>query len=535
MSTTNESWEQASDADVFERSSDWLNPILVKETRQALKSRQFLVTFTLMLVSAWLISVFGVLLAGDSLEYGSAGRIFFLFYYYVLALAIFGVVPYSAYRGLLNERDQTTLELLSITTLTPRQFVWGKLCSSMVQVFIYYSAIAPFIAFTSLLQGFDLAQVAFVLTASLLASFALTMLALTLAAIPQSKHAQGGTTLLYFGAKVWMGFAVAFGMPVLFMEAIPFDQHEFWVIVGCFITAGLSFVYLFQQVAVAHLTFESDNRSTGIRFACTIQQVLYWSAIGVVLKYVAPVGATPRIGSEEVAVMATFAILHATVIGFFSATELDFTSRRVRRNFAKGWLLKLVSVPFMPGGHRGFVYLLLHLLTIPFVCRLMFGNSFASGRWDGWWIVTMILYVVAYLGIGSALGRMLRSVSPDVRAVHTRVIILIVFLIGLIVPYLPGLFGLKDAQNHFLTLRIANPFEFLNAIAGNSSLAASGMWGSAATIVGPIEFAVLWMCAGLGVLLNVPAMFRGLLEVLAPATPKTNVALTVANAQGPSA
>ena len=114
----------------LENLSDQLNPILVKETRQALKSRQFIVTFLLMLISAWLISVFGTLVAGDSLEFGSAGRGLFTSYFVVLALAIFVVVPYSAYRGLLNERDQTTLELLNITSLSPRQLIWGKLWSA---------------------------------------------------------------------------------------------------------------------------------------------------------------------------------------------------------------------------------------------------------------------------------------------------------------------------------------------------------------------------------------------------------------------
>ena len=41
----------------IERGSDWLNPILVKETRQSLKSRQFVATFLLMLVASWLVAV----------------------------------------------------------------------------------------------------------------------------------------------------------------------------------------------------------------------------------------------------------------------------------------------------------------------------------------------------------------------------------------------------------------------------------------------------------------------------------------------
>ena len=58
--------------------TDRLNPILVKETRQALKSRQFIITFMLLLTVAWLISVFGTIWYGPAIEYGSAGRAFFV-------------------------------------------------------------------------------------------------------------------------------------------------------------------------------------------------------------------------------------------------------------------------------------------------------------------------------------------------------------------------------------------------------------------------------------------------------------------------
>ena len=38
---------------LLDRASDRLNPILVKEARQAMKSRQFVITFALVLAGAW--------------------------------------------------------------------------------------------------------------------------------------------------------------------------------------------------------------------------------------------------------------------------------------------------------------------------------------------------------------------------------------------------------------------------------------------------------------------------------------------------
>jgi len=482
--------------------SDRLNPILVKETRQALKSRQFIVTFLLMLISAWLISVFGTLAAGDSLEFGSAGRGLFTSYFVVLAIAIFVVVPYSAYRGLLNERDQTTLELLNITSLSPRQMIWGKLWSAMAQVFIFYSAIAPFIAFTSMLQGFDVALVAFALAISILVTLCLTMFTLMLAAIPQNKHLQGLMTAAVFSVLLFVISMIFSAVPVMLMETISFDEKEFWIVVGSIVIAGLSFFFLFTQIAIAHLTFDADNRSTGIRVACSAQFVLYWSAVGF-SQYMLGGGRT-YFPSDAAGVLAAWCLIYITVIGFFAATEADFVSRRVRRGIPKTPLLRLLATPFLPGGHRGFLYLLLHLALIPVLVESLFVDLFSSGEWAGRWSITFILYVLAFVGIGSAIGRAFRRASGEVRPMHVRVIILVMFAMGTIVPYLSLLFGTREYEWMYLMLRVMNPIVMLELVSRanySNDLATS-------------ELVVLGAAAGVGVLLNVRPMWIGFREIM---------------------
>jgi hypothetical protein len=483
--------------------SDWINPILIKETRQALKSRQFIVTFLLMLIASWLISVFGTLTAGESLEYGSAGRGLFMAYFVVLALAIFIVVPYTAYRGLLAERDHTTLELLNITSLSPRQLVWGKLWSAMAQVFIFYSAIAPFIAFTSMLQGFDIMLVSFALVMSGLVSLCLTMLTLMLAAIPQGKNLQGLMTLaIAVGMFAIFGFIMS-TIPILLMETIPFDEREFWVGVGAFVIAAVSFFFLFTQVATAHLTFESDNRSTGIRVACTAQFALYWLTLALVQYLI--VGSS-SFADSEIALLAMWPVLHTAVSGFFAVTEPDYVSRRIRRNVPRRWYTRLLISPLLPGGHRGFVYLMLHLLATPSILVLLFPGLFSTSHWAGWWIVTMELYIVAYLGLGAAFGRALRRVSAEIRPMHVRVIIFLLFALGQIVPYLPLLFNDLDYLWPYRLVRVTNPFIILN----ETSVGYGGTSGDVAIH----ELVMLWIAAALGLLLNVRPMVAGVLEIL---------------------
>ena len=493
----------------LENLSDRLNPILVKETRQALKSRQFIVTFLLMLIAAWLISVFGTLAAGDSLEFGSAGRGLFTSYFVVVALAIFVVVPYSAYRGLLNERDQTTLELLNITSLSPRQLIWGKLWSAMAQVFIFYSAIAPFIAFTSMLQGFDVALVAFSLGISILTTLCLTMFTLMLAAIPQNKHLQGLMTGAVFLGLLFVISMIFSAVPAMLMETLPVDEVGFWVAVGWFAVAGLSFFYLFTQIATAHLTFDADNRSTGIRVACTVQFVLYWLMIAFA-QYM--LGRTIFSGGD-VAFVAMWSLLYIGICGFFAATEADFVSRRVRRGIPKSPLLRLLVTPFLPGGHRGFIYLVLHLVLVPLVLELLFPGTFTAARWECWWTVTFILYLMVFIGLGAAFGRALRRLSAEVRPMHVRVIIFIMFAMGTVVPYFPLLFGPREYEWMYRMLRVMNPIVMLELISRSG-------YSSYAGDIATSEVIVLGAAAGFGLLLNVRPMWVGFREVMwSPVSP----------------
>src|SRR5437016_3565218 len=107
--------------DWLERAGEWLNPLLVKEVRQALKSRQFSLAFTFILALAWICSIFGIVNLGPGVQLRPDGAAMFKWYYFILTFALFLVVPFSAFRSLVAEREDNTYELVAITTLKPRQ------------------------------------------------------------------------------------------------------------------------------------------------------------------------------------------------------------------------------------------------------------------------------------------------------------------------------------------------------------------------------------------------------------------------------
>src|SRR3954470_4485272 len=155
---------------------DWLNPILVKETRQALKSSQFTLTFGLVLIAGWIVTLGGVAFKGPRIFYAAEGGSLLACYFIVLALPLIVVVHLAAFRSLTAEREDNTYDLLSITSLKPRQIISGKLGSSVAQMAVYFSAITPCLAFTYLLRGVDLPTIAVLITYTFFWSLGLSMM-----------------------------------------------------------------------------------------------------------------------------------------------------------------------------------------------------------------------------------------------------------------------------------------------------------------------------------------------------------------------
>ncbi len=494
--------------------TDRLNPILVKETRQALKSRQFIITFMLLLTVAWLISVFGVVLNGPAIEFGAAGRMFFAWYVGVLGFATLFVVPFGAFRSMLNERDYNTYELLSISTLSPRQIVTGKLLSALAQVLIYYSAIAPFIAFTSLLQGFDLPLVVLILSLGLLWSLFVSTVAIMLSTLANSRQWQALTTIGMIALLLWqMVTAFAFG-GIAISESIPFDNDEFWWSLGSMLVGMGGYLLLAQQIAVSRLTFESGNRSSGIRIISTVQFWLTWVGI---LAYGGWYGFS-NIEGDAVFAFAISASIHWVIAGLIFSTESEHISRRVRRGIPQSQFLRLLYAPWLPGGRRGLLLLTLHLAALIVI-----------GRWSSWpqWIgnhvmplpvweswvgdatTALALYVFIYVGFGSAVGRLGQAITPEFRPAHSRVLTILLVPLTIVAPYVPGMFSYRYQVRSGSYYWVTNPFSTLGRISSSNR-----GWSGSSPEEAQVYLFILGIAAAIVLLVNLRALIAGVSDVL---------------------
>ncbi len=482
-----------------ERLTDRMNPILVKEVRQALKSRQFVVTFMLLLVIAWLVSAGAAIFSPNAMEFGSAGNQLFLIYFGILAFAVIVIVPFGAHRSMLAERDQNTFELLSISALTPRQIVNGKLLSAMVQSFVYYSAVTPFIAFASLLQGFDLPLSLFLLAIAFGWSICVSMFALMLSTLAQKRQIQAANSMGMFFLLMFQLYMTA-GILFQFSYAgVPFDDPAFWWTVGCVVVAAGSYTLLAQQVAVSRLTFESGNRSSGTRLILAAQ---FWLFCGAVVANSLWTGLS--ISSRDASELLIFVAFHWTIAGTYAATEVDWLSRRLRRQLPRNVLLRFLFVPWMPGGARGLLWMLLHGSAILAAAFLF--------DWDANWFPTFVLatccYMVFLTALGGAMTRWLRLVTPSFRPAHGRALILIFTVAISVTPLIARALSPNPISERFHMIDLASPFMTLpRLIDGRMAIPVNDPLRNQILIA-------LCAAAALAVLANGRAILNGISEVV---------------------
>jgi hypothetical protein len=241
--------------DVFDRWGERFNPIVVKETRQAIKSRGFSYAFMTMLFVCLVESLLLVSSYGERLYQIEAGREFFPWYLGSLLVAICFVVPMGLFRSVVSEFDGQTFEMLAITTLSPRQIVFGKLKSATVQMGAFYSAAAPFLCFTYMLQGLSVPGIVLSLVIAYLAGLSSCMGSMMLGSLGK----QSGWQIICLLAAVILGcitFGIGFGTAAAAAIEIG-GASSFGSICagfGCFGYAFLFFSLLTLGVSIAQFT-----------------------------------------------------------------------------------------------------------------------------------------------------------------------------------------------------------------------------------------------------------------------------------------
>ncbi|MBX5480799.1 MAG: ABC transporter permease [Myxococcaceae bacterium] len=248
-----------------------LNPIIVKEIRQGLRTRVFWVCFGLMLLACFVISLVAYAAAMER-SLSSPGQVFFFGYFFCLGLVHFFIIPYSAYRSLAREREEETWVLLSLTGLGAKRIIRGKFGSFFAQALLYGCSAGPFMLFSYYLNGIDLPTILTVIALGAAFMVFLTCVSVCAATLAESRLWRG---LVHFLLLALLLAATALGLSVA--GGLTFDGRRvmnddgFVPAIAAALWGMISFGNLMYQAAAARLSLPTEDYAKGPRLALLFQ------------------------------------------------------------------------------------------------------------------------------------------------------------------------------------------------------------------------------------------------------------------------
>lgn len=383
-------WQQ-----IWSAISQYANPIVVKEARQSLNSKQFLISFTLTLIAVALWTITAVVTQLPGLYYMPGGMTMLIGFMVILTFPLILVIPFSAFRSMMIESEERTFELVSISSLSAQQIVNGKMLSAMLQTIIYLSTLTPCFVITYLLRGVQLSSILYYLVFTLLISISATGLAILIAAIGRAKLLQVIASIgVLAGLLILAIFWSAFTANTLAMWSL--DEWGVVTVCGLSMLVG-TLLPVCLRAAAAAIDFPSENHATALRIRLTI---FIFNCLGW--------GLWIAILSESDDACWVFVIISLIVflaIGGFVVSENGIISPRAQRTLPRSWLGRVFGTWYFPGAGLGYVLLvcLYTAFLFSWSALALYGNQYQININNGGEIlvecIVCWLYFVFYTGI----------------------------------------------------------------------------------------------------------------------------------------
>lgn len=249
-----------------------INPIVVKELRQAVRNWTVTTALLVLLLICFLVTVAFLLneSANDQRSQAMGSEVFTALLGILTTVSLSFLPLYVGVR-LAWERTPTGIDLLYITTLTPAQIIRGKLLSGVYLAVLFFSVTMPFMVFTYLLRGVDLPNIFTMLLFLFLGNIAAIQLAIFVAALPMNRILKlilagfFGLNALFSVFGIALSAAIGgrgrFSMNVL--------SWEFWAIALTAIGVGLLLTGLAHICAIACVTPFAANRALPVKLYAT--------------------------------------------------------------------------------------------------------------------------------------------------------------------------------------------------------------------------------------------------------------------------
>ncbi|MBN1395837.1 MAG: hypothetical protein JW959_12515 [Pirellulales bacterium] len=343
---------------------DRVNPVAVKEFRQAVQSKWVVVVFMLFLLINLAVVGGYLMLSPEAGVSPDGGRDIFQGLMAILLITCMAFVPaYTAIR-LSLERNDANIDLFFVTTITPGAIVRGKYFTAMALTLLIFSACMPFMVFTYLLRGIDLPTIFLILAIGFICCAAANAMGVFAGAVSGSWFIRGIVDVGVLIGLVYLAagtIAMSVGATSFGWRTIGGGPAELWAIFATWLLIEALGIGLLYVLSVAMLSPKPSNRMLVPRLYITGS----WAATGVLaLLWGLFVGDEYPVIGWMICCGAGLMFLMVASLG-----ERDNWSARVRRTIPHGPLSRLGAFLFYTGSAGGVAW-----------CVLMFAATLlASG------------------------------------------------------------------------------------------------------------------------------------------------------------
>jgi hypothetical protein len=342
---------------------DWLSPILVKELRQGMRGRIFVLSFLLLQVFLVLLTV-GNLAARDdrntlAIQHG--------FFWALLSVTLLLLTPMRGLAAISVETKNRTLETITLTRLTAWRVVFGKWTALFAQSLLLVSAVLPYVVLRYFIGGADVVTDFITLFLLLVLSGLLSAAAIAVSSINNPVI----RIIVIFGLLVTSTFFLnVFSMPAW---SLNFWETLWWLILNAFFIPALLF-----EITASGIAPSSENHAIRRRLLA-----LAFFLGAVLLRWAT---------GNDFTIGLVVALAALVCICYFDLAEKPRLVPRMARHFAqRGTLGKVASYFLLPGWPSA---LLFSLIVIPAASGLTFPIwEFQPNR-----EVSLLLFILAEFG-----------------------------------------------------------------------------------------------------------------------------------------
>lgn len=485
---------------IVEKLDDAINPIVVKELRQAVRSRFVVAVILMFLILQLAYLGIHLTIAGlngwlDTIDYQAGRDVFTGFQVVVLATCMLFLPAYAGAR-LAAERSDVNTDLLFITTLQPRKIISGKLASSVVLAVMIFSACAPFMAFTYFLRGIDLLSIFFVIAIDFLVVLGSVHLMVFLAVIPANRVLKAFLGVIGFAMLVFI-FAFTLSGTIMLVQfglSPMFEDQEFWSVAATMLLDFVGECGLLYTWAVALISAPSANRVLPMR--------LFMLGFGIASGFAHAFIAYTTRQEDSFQAWLLFMGQLAGLALFIAVNERQSWTPRVSRTIPRNVLLRIPAFFVYSGAAGGVLFggLLVGIMALgTWLFKIWYAAVTAgplSSTTDDFFncLAMVILYVYCY-GMTAVLIR--SWLLPGLSSVYTWVVMIFLIAFGSLIPFLISalIFLGQWSYNQQFVWLLGNPgaviYEFSDRHIDEAAF---------------LVFAAAW--AGLVTVLSIPWFFR---------------------------